>query len=236
MSGRRPAKRWWTEEAVRALVISGLTVGMGLILSEFQSRLGWVPLATALATTLVIFGIATFLIERPLEARIVGHLEEVAKLHRSGSINWLRDTNQLADYERQCGSSEIWLFTADLLDDSPEGPFAEVVREKLTKGTRYVYFVPDRPEIRARVQVLQNRYPSTARPEFVYLPDNFFFLVPHLDIVIYDPLSPSGRCGFMGLPVPDEKVHYHAAVSSEFIDRLTGTILERYKKKLKKTQ
>jgi hypothetical protein len=91
--------------------------------------------------------------------------------------------------------------------------------------------VPNLPEIHARVEMLRTAHKHHGNMRFVYLPDTFFFLVPKLDIVIYNPLSHDSRrrCAFMGIPDTMGTSHYHAKVSFEFVDRLVGVLLKPYR-------
>jgi hypothetical protein len=106
------------------------------------------------------------------------------------------------------------------------------VHHNLKRNIKHVYFFPDTPENRARAATIHRSQQQSALLHFVHLPNNFFLLVPKLDVVIYNPNGESGmvRSGFMGIPAPAEGNHYHAAISLDLIDKLVGTLLDSYQK------
>lgn len=222
---RHRLHRLLPDEGRLSLLIAAWTTLFGIILSEVQTRVGWVILTVALATVLGIIWMVLRMVQAPIDRRLSDWITEL-KAHRlPGAISWLYDTEQLAAFERDSGATEIWLLSSDLLDDSPGGPFAEVVRQNLSKGTNYVYFVPDTAEVRARLEVVRGLHVDQPNLRTVFLPDSFFFLVPRLDIAIYNPRSYGTRSGYLGIPSPTNEGHFHAAVSVDFIDKLVGTLL-----------
>ena len=233
-----PEKGWksvLTENVWVAVIIPLLTIVVSFALSEIQSApsIGWRGVVCAIILVLGLYGIVVWWVRRPL----IGMLEELKSdlvlKHFETQRSWLLDTTQLAAYERNVKAKEIWLITSDLLDDSQGGPFMKVVTRNLQKGIRHVYFFPDTPENKARADAIRAAQKSDLLT-FVLLPDSFFFLVPKLDIAIYNPRGEGGlpQSAFMGIPVPGESDHYHAAVSLDFIHRIVGTLLEAYKKQV----
>jgi len=222
------------DQAILALIIAGLTILLGFVLAELQTKLGWGLLAVSLITVLIIFGMIIWLVQEPLQHILIALARDIRRLLEPKSIGWLLDTDQLASYELESNAPEIWLLTSDLLDDSQGGPFQTVVEKNLQKGKHYIYFVPNTPEIRARLEMVFSHHRNKQFLKAVYLPDSFFFLVPKLDIAIYNPLSKGKtvRCAFMGIPVPGQQDHYHASVSLDFIDKLVGTLLSSYEKEI----
>lgn len=225
-------KSWITDPALTALWISGFTILLGIFLAEIQTKLGWLILIVALIFVLGIFGVLVWLVMRPLRKTLDGYLDAVQSNINPAAQTWLLDRAQLAKYEQLSKAPEIWLLTADLLDDSQGGLFNAVVTKKLAKGTKYTFFVPNVPEAKARVQALFNQHQQHPNLQAVFLPDSFFFLVPGLDIAIYNPFSAESipRHAFMGIPIRDEARQYHVAVSLDFIDKIVGTLLPEYKK------
>ena len=225
-------KDWLLDQGILALVIVGLTIGLGILLGEIQPLLGWRILIISLTFILLLFAIVIWLVQKPVRNQLTAGLDQLKLQVATETIDWLLDTEQLAAYELKSPANEIWLLTSDLLDDVGGGPFQTIVNKKVQAGTHYVYYVPNRPEIRARVEMISQSHGRNSLIDFVYLPDSFFFLVPRLDIVIYNPLSNAERSAFMGIPVPGEGGHFHAQVSADFIDKLIGVLLPEYQKQL----
>jgi hypothetical protein len=227
-------KRWLEDPSVYILIVTALTILATIIMAEIQPAVGWKRLLVGLAVVVSIYATLVFTLQKPFQAQLREGLKQIESLLAPHSISWLLDTEGLKRFEEDGDAKEIWLLTSDLLDDLEGGPFREVVKAKMKTGTRYVYFVPDTAEIAARVRMMMKSYKDGKGPHVVYLPDSFFFLVPKLDIVIYDPLSESSvvRCAFMGIPVPGESRHYHAAVNNEFIDKLVGTLVKQYPQRI----
>ena len=225
---------WMHDQGLVALIITGLTVLLSIFLSELQTKLGWGTVVLSLFTILTIFGITFWLIQRPLKHILVSLGDDLRKLLEPRKFSWLLDTEQLAQYEQSATVSEIWLLTSDLLDDAQGGPFLNVVKKNLQRKVRHVYFVPNTPEVRARVEMIKEFHKNHPLLKVVYLPDTFFFLVPKFDVCIYNPLSQdkSIRAAYMGLPTQEQANHYHAAVSIDFIDKLVGVLLDEYKKQV----
>ncbi|MBI4026525.1 MAG: hypothetical protein HY360_16180 [Verrucomicrobia bacterium] len=235
-----PEKGWkssLTENVWVAVIIPLLTIVVSFALSEMQSApsIGWKGVVCAIILVLGLYGIVVWWVRRPL----IGMLEELKSdlvlKHIQTQQGWLLDAAQLVSYERNVKAKEIWLITSDLLDDSQGGPFMKVVSRNLQKNIRYVYFYSNTPENKARADAIRTTQKSDLL-KYVVLPDSFFFLVPKLDIVIYNPRGEGGlsQSAFMGIPVPGESNHYHAAVSLDFIHKIVGTLLESeaYKKQI----
>ncbi|MGA3136211.1 MAG: hypothetical protein ABSC88_09485 [Terracidiphilus sp.] len=230
---KRRIDDWLADPTVFLIVVTCLVVAAGIVLSEIQPRIGYWTLLIVVGIILAVFAIAVLMISLPLRREMQQTLEKISSFINPQSIEWLLNTKQLTTYEEGVNADEIWLLSSDLLDDSEGGPFEGVVSANLAKGTRYVYFVPDVHEVRARVEILKSTHKNNAKLRFVYLPDSFFFLVPKLDIAIYNPLShdKGGRNAFIGLPDPVGTSHYHARASIDFVDRLVGVLLNQYKEK-----
>jgi hypothetical protein len=216
-----------------SIVLPVLTILVGVVLGEVQSapKIGWGWITVA---TVIVFGlnwIFIWQIGRPIKNMLSELKSDLVLQQFQSQHNWLLDAQQLASYERNVPAKEIWLITSDLLDDSQGGLFMDVVRKNLQRGIRYVYFFPRTPENNSRADSIRATQKSDAL-KYVFLPDDFFFLVPKLDIVIYNPRADGGlsKSAFMGIPAPGESSHYHAAVSLDFIDKIVGTLLDPYQK------
>lgn len=219
------------DNGVLLVIITVLTVVTGVILSEAQAKIGWWPLVGAVVVVLLVLLTVSVVVATPIQADVVSRLANMERLVERAieprAITWLFETEQLAAYERVCDAPEVWLLTSDLLDDVQGGMFQEVVAQNLKRGIRQVYFVPNSPEVRARVETVLTYHKRHPNMRFVYVSGDLFLLSPKLDIVIYNPLAvpPAARRGFMGLPAPRSVRHYHAEIDGEFIDRLVGRLL-----------
>lgn len=225
-------KVWIADNGIMTLLFTSLTVIVGIAIAEIQTIFGWANLVVALALVCLLYWSTIWLFGKPLAKILLELKEELIRQRSPSNFSWLHDTEQLASYERTVKAKEIWLLTSDLLDDSSDGPFHEVVRENLKRKIKHVYFFPDTPENRARSITIHKSQQQNALLKFVHLPNNFFLLVPKLDVVIYNPQGENGmvRAGFMGIPVPGESNHFHAAVSLDLIDKLVGSLLDSYHK------
>lgn len=224
---------WVWKDTIFVLVVTGLTILFGILLSEVQNKIGWAILITSLAFVLAIFATLTHLVMRPVNTMLEQALHEFKHNISPDALEWLLDTDEMVKYEIASTSTEIWLISSDFLDDSPGGPFMKVVTERLDKGTNYVYFTPNTPQARARMTALHAQHHYSSSLHIVYLPDNLFFLVPKLDISIYNPLGKDSgkRMSFMGLPALGEDArHYHVSMSTDFVDNVVGTLLPEYQK------
>lgn len=224
---------WVWKDTIFVLVVTGLTVLFGILLSEVQNKIGWAILITSLAFVIAIFATLTYLVMRPVNAMLDQALRELKHNISPDTLEWLLDTDEMVKYEIASTVTEIWLISSDFLDDSPGGPFMEVVTERLKQGTNYVYFAPDTPQTRARTTALRAQHQHSPNLHIVFLPNNLFLLVPKLDISIYNPLGKDSekRMSFMGLPALGEDVHhYHVSMSTDFVDSVVGTLLPGYQK------
>ncbi|MCX6625710.1 MAG: hypothetical protein NTY38_32535 [Acidobacteria bacterium] len=216
------------DSKVQAFLLAAATLVLGYWMSDLKAKVGWQLLASVVIVELLIVLAVLWVVYRPLKASIDSAFVDIKRYLEPKSISWLLDTEQLVGFEEQSQAKEIWLLTSDLVDDLVGGPFQDLVGRRLTH-TKYVYLVPNTPEIYARVQLLQAHYKNSQNLQFHYLPDSFFFLVPKLDIVIYNPLSAGKgeRCAYMGIPASGDINHYHAAVSTDFIDKLVGVLVQQ---------
>lgn len=222
------------DPTVFLIVTTVLVVIVGIVIAEVQGRVGFISLLTSAAIILVVYWISVKLISIPILQQISEAIGTIQTHINPESIAWLLDTDQLAEYETNADADEIWLLSSDLLEDLVGGPFQSIVKNKTASGTKYIYFVPDTPELRARITVIKSSHKHNDRIKVVLLPDKFFFLVPKLDIVIYNPLTQNAqgtkvRTAFMGIPDPVGKNHYHARMNVDFVDRLVGVLLESNK-------
>jgi len=220
------------KEAWTVVLVSGLTIALAIVLTELHVRLGWTILLLALASILFVVVAVMWLFTRravELVSRLPCEVRQVLDSYLDPArIRWLRTTDQLVSLEAEIKGSEVWLISSDLSEDAVGGPFQDVVGQNLRRGVGYRYFVPDRPDMRARVEQVRKRHNSPKNLSFTYLTDRFFFLTPDLDFTIYDPFNETGqRAGYMGIPAVGEKKHYHAMVDDKLVDVIVGNLMQQ---------
>lgn len=139
---------------------------------------------------------------------------------------------QLALMERTVFFEEIWLISPDLLTEINSGIYSGVVYENLKKGTKYKYFVPNNDVNKTRVRIFMNKCHNNKNLEVYYLDDDFFFLVPHVDFAIYEPMKSitDGKQGYIGLPIEGAKDCFAALMNNDFVDAVIGKLAEKINK------
>lgn len=224
--------RTLSRDIIFGMVVAVLTAILGVILSQVQTSVGWKPLLVSLGVVLLVFSVIVATFQRPLIRTVARSLKAIERSTRR--YPWLRSLSDIVDFETGVGAAEIWLISGDLAEDSMGGPFEKIVAKNMRAGTKYTYFLPSSPEARARLEGLRRTYGEIHKRQLVvrWLPDSFFFLVPKLDIVIYNPLQVGAppRRAFLGIPVPEEPEHYHVEANDDFIERLVGVLLQEVEK------
>ena len=138
-------------------------------------------------------------------------------------INGIYLESQLALMEKTYSFSEIWLVSPDLHTEIDAGVYAGVVYDNLKKGVKYEYFVPDNDINRVRVDEFINKCNHNKNLHVHFLTDDFFFLVPSVDISIYEPRKccADGKKGFIGLPIVGAKDNFAVLMNNNFVDVVT---------------
>lgn len=140
-----------TKEALKTslwipVVVAILTLGLGIVISEVQTKVGWLALLSALGICLGIFFCAFYVLVRkvcPISVDVVeGITRRMNQYVEKGAVTWLLTDKQLVEHERTLPVDEIWLVSSDLATDIPGSPYYDVVRQNLEKGVRYRYFIP----------------------------------------------------------------------------------------------
>ena len=225
-------KSWLTDQAWVAILVTFFTIILSVVISEIQTRVGWITLIISLTTVIGIYTIITWLnlkyvfsISLKLSHDIQEKIDSYIGFEKKG---WIFTVPQLVEFEKNIDTPEIWLISGDLAEDVVGEPFFEAVQQNIKRGVKYRYFVPDRPEIHARVSQIQKHYRTTKSIRVTYLSTDFFFLVPDLDFAIYNPYRANAdveRVCYMGLPVPGEEIHYEVKISDDLIDVLIGKLI-----------
>ena len=153
MNNESRIKKWMTDQAWVAILVTFFTIVLGLVLSEMQERIGW---GTLLVSLLIVIGIYTtimwlhlkyvYSISLNISHEIQEKIDNYIGLEKKG---WILTVPQLVEFEKNTGAPEIWLISGDLAEDVVGEPFFDAVTHNIARGIRYRYFVPDRPEIHA---------------------------------------------------------------------------------------
>jgi hypothetical protein len=227
-------KNWLKENSITAIVITVLTIVLGLLFSELQTKLGWLTLLISIIIIFSIIFVVLWLsfknvlsVNQQLASNIDSSYKQLIDKYQLG---WLFSSQQLYEIEATLSDIEIWLVTADLGEDKIGGFFQNCVTDNLNKGNVvYHYFVPDRLDIKAKVEQLKCHNQNSPNLKFTFLNDDFFFLVPKFDFSIYNPLNHSTnleRLAFMGVPAKEEEHQYHVKISDDITDVLIGKLLK----------
>jgi hypothetical protein len=205
-----------------------LALGLGLVLSEVQVKIGWQPLIAAILISLFIFYLAIHLYVKAIYPTSLALLEDlkghIDRHTAKDYVTWAISSKQLARFEAKVKTDQIWLVTCDLSEDIPGEVFFDVVHANLKRGVHYRYFIPQSLQAEARAKSLTENHKGAGKLDIVVLSDDFFFLTEQLDIAIYDPLNKTGaRCGYLGLPVPSPE-RIHAELLPEFVDLVIGRL------------
>lgn len=98
---------------------------------------------------------------------------------------------ELAKYEQQVQTKEIWLLSSDLSVESGDNIFKEVVKTRLNEGVKYSFVALDSPLTRERARKIKNQYKSlfaNKRIHFYLIEGNDFSLFLSLyALAIYNP-------------------------------------------------
>jgi len=210
------------------VIVTVLTLGLGIVFSPVQSTVGWLPLLVALGICLAIFFLTAHVLlarVKPVSLDMLGQItKQLDRYVEKGAFTWTLTSEQLADFEGKPNINEVWLVTCDLAEDVPGEVFYDVVHTNLSRGIQYTYFIPKSLEAEARSRQLVQNHQGAGHVAIVYLPDDFFFLVPLLDFAIYDPYNVNGmKTGYMGLPVPS-KDRIHCLMEPHFVDIMIGKL------------
>lgn len=100
---------------------------------------------------------------------------------------------ELAKYERNVETKEIWLLSIDLSVEESENIFKEVVKSRLFEGVKYSFIALDTPISRERAKKIKNQYKSfltNKNMHFYLLKSSSYDLFLSLyALAIYNPTS-----------------------------------------------
>lgn len=237
MDGSPKTKQLIMSQAILGIIIVALTLALTLLLNEVQPKMGWKLLFMSLAVIVSIYSFLLWLFVKYLyEAshitaqKVQGTLDKYIGCDK---IGWIITTPQMAEYEQSCAVPEIWLISSDMSEDVSGGPFQDIVGTNIKRGIIYRYFVPNKPEMHARIEQLRKNNAYSVNLKVSFLNDDFFFLVPRLDFAIYNPYKLDGieRIAYMGIPVESDPSRFHARIDNNLIDVLIGKLMHLDDKK-----
>lgn len=224
-------KQWLFNQAWVAIVMAVITLMLGVLISELQTAIGWKSLLTSIGFVALVFGFVVWLVFRYVYDVSIGLAEELKDNIRCyvdpQKINWVFTNEQLISLEKAKKWPEIWLISSDLAFETQDGVFHKIVASNLKKGVKYRYFVSNDLATKARIEQIFSQHNNHQGLSVTMLEDDFFFLVPRFDFVIYNPKNVGRikREAYMGIPISDEPVMYHAKISSDLIDVIMGKLL-----------
>lgn len=100
---------------------------------------------------------------------------------------------ELARYERNVETKEIWLLSIDLSVEEGENIFKEVVKSRLLEGVKYSFITLDSPISRERAKKIKNQYKSflTSKNMHFYLlkSSDYDLFLSLYAVAIYNPTS-----------------------------------------------
>ena len=220
------------------ILLPAMSVVGSMGVSYFEKKVGLFPVLFFLIAILVIIPISIYcgtifissIGEKNIEAQIDLQIKMIQqKIADSKIMNGICKEEQLALMEKTYPFEEIWLISPDLLTEINSGIYAGVIKENLKKATKYKYFVPDTEINKVRVQIFKNSCGNSKNLEVYYLSDDFFFLVPHVDFAIYEPMKSitDGKKGYIGLPIQGTTESFAALMNNDFVDAVIGKLAER---------
>ena len=181
------------------------------------------------AAFLIILGITTLSFRASRQIEIEDRIRDLKNFIAAQQMGWIVNDKYIRSIE--FGSSETWVFTRNLVNDLEEdGEIFQAVKDNLSAGNKYTYFVPDTPQ---SYRVI-NRYISThnykeSQVSFYLIPeDNFLF---YTEVIVYNIHTPQQiAIEWLPLSTTDKESQFYIQMDREHSDYLTG-IGEMYKTK-----
>ncbi len=224
-------KRLLFDQAWVAIIMGVIALMLGVLIGELQTSVGWMNLLISLGFVALIFGFVIWMVFRYVYDVSIGLAEELKDNIKCyidpQKINWVFTNEQLISLEKAKKWPEIWLVSSDLAFETQDGVFHKVVASNLKKGIKYRYFVSNDLATKARIEQIFSQHDNHQGLSVTMLEDDFFFLVPRFDFAIYNPKNVGriNREAYMGIPISDEPVMYHAKISNDLIDVIIGKLL-----------
>lgn len=225
------------EAVLFTILLPLISIGCSLGIHYLETMIGLVYTIVLLLLIVIIVPLAiywsnslySYISNNALEKQMDLEIKEIQNRISSERImNGICKDEQLALMEKTCSFEEIWALSPDLRKVSDDGLYLNAIRSNLKKGTKYKYFVTDKAENRVRSKRFRKKCGYSPDLEIYYLPDDFFFLVPKVDVSIFEPmkLPIDGKKGYLGLPIEGTDEHFEFLMDDDFVDAIIGKLTE----------
>lgn len=200
------------------IIISILTLIASIFFSEIQSKLGWLMVLISMIFIIISCLSVYKICIAPLQNKINRiYLDKI-----NNSDLTILSEQQLAEYEQNEDLKELWIITYDLVFDTDNGIFKDIVSSNLEKGIKYVYFIPKNHLVESRKQQIKKHNNYNNNLEFITLDDAFFFFAPNLDCVLHFYKIEKANDGFIGLTMNNKR--YYIKMSTELFHTTYGNL------------
>lgn len=160
------------------------------------------------------------------EEKYIDRIDILNEFIKSNGLGYIINEHTLADWEET--ASDIWVVTSDMSNDiiKTDSPVFKAVHNNLSKGTKYLYFVPNNRKIIGTL----NEFKSSVHRD-VYKPgqvriclvdeSNFNFIS---EIALYDvDINSKTRALQM---FPNDMNNYYIAMDEEYIRNTVGILTD----------
>lgn len=122
--------------------------------------------------------------------------------------------------------NEIWFVSHDLLNEISSSTRFKLVKEYLDSGTKCSFFLPYNDMNEHRASILKMKCDNSSGLNMYFLPKSFFFLVPELEFIIYEPLSfeSEGKKGYISLNIVGKDERYSAVLDKGLTDAISSKL------------
>lgn len=215
-------KKFFPEHELAPILISIITIILGVFIGEIQNKNGWVMMTISL----VFIAILCIAITRIVITPITNQISNMS-FENNSDLTILTE-RQLAKQEDDVEMKELWIITADLGFDADDSVFEEATENNIKRGTKYTYFIPQNKVTKSRIEQLKMLHGNSSNLQFVFLDDDFFFFAPNLDCVLHFYSSNRPNDGFIGLTLNYKR--YYIKMSSELFHATYGNLFQHVEK------
>jgi len=209
-----------------------LALTIGFVIDFISNKIGDINLITAgvivflVALFSALLGVSAYssYMDKQLEDKI-DILKTFIDSHGLGNII---NEKTLTIWEKSAQS--IWVVTLDLSNDigiesnkKIEKEIVKTVSENLSKGKKYIYFVPDTPEIRGGIiqyKKTHNKFYKNGQVKFCIIPKNQFHFIN--EIVLYDVKENAPTRAVQWFP--NKKLNYYLEIDEYYQTNLIGVL------------
>ena len=180
---------------------SDLMIGLGMVLFIIVMNIIFVGLFHQSA------------VKDELESRI----QDLRILLSDSKMDWLLNEKMLSAVNRD--AKEVWVFTPNIGKATDiDSPIFQSMKDSLEKGTKYIYYMPDRPRIHKFVADFKKLHNfEEGQVKFILIPaKNFIF---HTHIAVFEPHSPKPQA-IEWLPI--RNIDFYIEMDEEHSNRMVG--------------